>query len=443
MSNFVYTKAKEAILTGDVNFSTDQFKVLFLSSNYVSDQNNDEFVSDISNYIVYRSEPLTGVVNALGVLDANDIIINNYPGDAFTSIAIYINTGSDATSRLVAYIDDSPGIPFAGVATPITLSIAWNNGPTKIIALIDYDQRTTNTILYGTISPDNSMGIDGDFYINISTNYIYGPKYYNEWPVGVSLVGNNGQGIPVGGNTGDILAKIDGTNYNTEWIPNYTSQVKHQVKAGVQLTKGQAVYITAAAGSNMIAGKASNTSEVTSSKTMGLIDSNLSVNDFGFVITEGLLSGLDTSAAGSAGDPVWLGVDGNLIYGLINKPVAPAHLVFIGIVTRKNQNNGEIFVHIENGFELQEIHNLVLTNLQNQDIISWDSASSKWINQSPLQLVGLSYKSGLPASKTSTGSKGQIAIDETNGYLYICTSSNNWKRIALDSSIFTNVGGFA
>lgn len=30
--------------------------------------------------------------------------------------------------------------------------------------------------------------------------------------------GADGQGVPVGGTAGQVLAKIDGTNYNTEWV---------------------------------------------------------------------------------------------------------------------------------------------------------------------------------------------------------------------------------
>jgi hypothetical protein len=162
----------------------------------------------------------------------------------------------------------------------------------------------------------------------------------------------------------------------------FTSTVKHLVKAGEAISKGQAVYVTGStgnAGTNMIVGKASNAQESTSSKTMGLLETTLSNNGIGYVITEGLLAGLDTSAAGAAGDPVWLGTDGNLIYGLINKPVAPAHLVFIGIVTRKQQNNGEIFVKVQNGFEVEELHNVVLTSKKAGDTIVWNGGN--WINR--------------------------------------------------------------
>lgn len=201
----------------------------------------------------------------------------------------------------------------------------------------------------------------------------------------------------------------------------YTSTVKHLVKAGVNITKGQAVYVTGStgnSGTNMIVGLASNAGEPTSSKTMGLIEQSLAINGIGYVITEGLLAGLDTSAAGSAGDPVWLGVDGNLIYGLANKPKAPDHLVFIGIVTRKQQNNGEIFVKVQNGFELEELHNLVLNNVEDGDVVTWDGTTNKWINQSIGVISGTSttlsigtVTDGTTASVTNSGTSTNAILD--------------------------------
>jgi len=162
--------------------------------------------------------------------------------------------------------------------------------------------------------------------------------------------------------------------------PGVASNIQHQVKAGVAINKGQAVYVTSADGTNMVVGLASNASEATSSKTMGLLASTVSINGFANVIAEGLLAGLNTIGA-TAGDPVWLGTGGNLIYGLINKPYAPAHLVFIGIVTRVNSNNGEIFVKVQNGFELKEIHDvdLITTTPLNGHLLGFNG--TLWVNK--------------------------------------------------------------
>lgn len=193
------------------------------------------------------------------------------------------------------------------------------------------------------------------------------------------------QVVPAGGTAGQILAKIDDTDYNLEWIENYanyTSVLKHTVKASVALTKGQAVYVSGASGTNMLVSKASNASEPTSSKTLGLIAQDLAINGQGFVITEGLLSGLNTSTA-TIGDPVWLGVDGALIYGLASKPYAPAHLVFIGIVTRVSATVGEIFVKVQNGFELKEIHDIDLISNSPTDgqVLTYEASSGLWKNK--------------------------------------------------------------
>jgi hypothetical protein len=189
-------------------------------------------------------------------------------------------------------------------------------------------------------------------------------------------------GLPPGGDAGQILAKDTATDYDAIWVDNYanwTSQLKHEVKLGEAISKGQAVYVSSADGTNMVVSKASNASEATSSKTMGLLESGGSTNAKVKVITEGLLSGLNTSSA-TAGDPVWLGTSGNLIYGLASKPVAPAHLVFIGVVTRSNSSNGEIFVKPQNGFEFNELHDVLIVAPATGEVIQ-RTASNLWENK--------------------------------------------------------------
>jgi hypothetical protein len=159
-----------------------------------------------------------------------------------------------------------------------------------------------------------------------------------------------------------------------------TANVKHIVKYGVALTIGQAVYVSSADGTNMIVSKADYSTEGTSSKTMGLVTSTGALNYIGEVITEGLQAGLNTNGA-NAGDPVWLGDDGNLLFGLANKPVAPNHMVFIGIVTRANTNNGEIFVRVQNGFEIDELHDILIVNPTNDQVLAFDLASGLWKNK--------------------------------------------------------------
>ena len=73
-----------------------------------------------------------------------------------------------------------------------------------------------NTVLYGTVDPTAAVGIDGNFYINTTTHFIFGPKAGGAWPAGTSLIGPQGptgpQGIP-GGNV-PIIQLPAGTDFN-------------------------------------------------------------------------------------------------------------------------------------------------------------------------------------------------------------------------------------
>lgn len=223
--------------------------------------------------------------------------------------------------------------------------------------------------------------------------------------------------VPAGGSPGQILVKAGDSDYATSWAnaapaASYTSVLKHEVKAGEALTIGQAVYVSLADGTNMIVSKASNASEATSSKTMGLIAQSLAHNGKGYVITEGLLAGLNTGSA-TAGDPVWLGTGGNLLYGLASKPVAPAHLVFIGIVTRAQTNNGEIFVRPQNGFEMNELHDVLITNPTNGQAITFDN--------------GL-WKNATPASTLDSLTDVTIVSPADNDVIAFDTATGQWTN---------------
>ena len=79
MSNFVYPKTKQAILNGEINFSSNQFKVLLVdSSQYTPNQQTDEFLSDINlNARVYTTSSISNLTNTLGTIDGVVIAAGN------------------------------------------------------------------------------------------------------------------------------------------------------------------------------------------------------------------------------------------------------------------------------------------------------------------------------------------------------------------------------
>ncbi len=215
----------------------------------------------------------------------------------------------------------------------------------------------------------------------------------------------------------DATGNIDyrtGDELKSDIGADRVSRVEHEVKLGESMTLGTPVYVPIAqdSGTNMTVLKASNASESTSSKTMGLIASSGITNDLVQVVTEGLLEGMNTGSA-SKGDPVWLGVDGALIFGLANKPSAPAHLVFIGIVTRAQTNNGEIFVKVQNGFEMGELHNYAEGSVQDNEVIVYESATSLYKPKSIPTILGYT-----PVSQART-----LTI---NGTTYDLSADRSW-----------------
>jgi hypothetical protein len=199
------------------------------------------------------------------------------------------------------------------------------------------------------------------------------------------------------------------------------------------LYKGQPVYINSANGANILIKLAGNTGEDTSSKTLGLLSENLAPNAQGYVITEGQLEGIDTDA-GNAGDPVWLGPTGNLIFGTANKPYGANHLVYLGVVERKQANNGKIYVKVQNGFELEELHNVDINHrysLNNDDVLRYDSASGIWYNRPISTGIFQTQISSLSGTLTSD------YVTKSNG-LFTNTPTVNGTNILLSGEAITS-----
>ena len=145
----------------------------------------------------------------------------------------------------------------------------------------------------------------------------------------------------------------------------------------VTITKGQAVYLYAAQGDRATVKLAYNTSDATSAKTFGLAAEDIAANQIGHVMCQGVLDGLNLGAY-SAGDTLYLGATAGTYTS--TKPQAPNHLVYIGIVERANAGNGQIYVKVQNGYELDEIHDVQITSLADRHILQYSSSSGVWQN---------------------------------------------------------------
>jgi len=127
----------------------------------------------------------------------------------------------------------------------------------------------------------------------------------------------------------------------------------------VTITKGQVVYIFGASGDRASVKLAKNTSDTFSSKTLGVVRADIAAGAAGWITTQGQVSGINLGAY-SPGDILWLD---SIPGGFTNvRPQAPLHGVFVGVVERANVGNGLIYIKPQNGVEVDEIHDILITN---------------------------------------------------------------------------------
>lgn len=79
------------------------------------------------------STNLTGKTSTAGVADADDVTFALVTGSSAEYIVIYQDSGVDATSQLIAFIDTATGLPVTPGGGNIV--IEWSSGASKIFKL--------------------------------------------------------------------------------------------------------------------------------------------------------------------------------------------------------------------------------------------------------------------------------------------------------------------
>ena len=151
-------------------------------------------------------------------------------------------------------------------------------------------------------------------------------------------------------------------------------EVRNQT--GATLTRGTVVYISGATGNKPLVTKAIATGDSTSAQTFGLIMSDIANNGTGYVVVRGDLTDVNTSAY-AEGTQLYLSGTTAGDY-TSTKPYAPLHLVYVGIVTYQHPNQGRIEVAIQNGFELDELHDVQAQTPSNRNGLFYDSSDQQW-----------------------------------------------------------------
>jgi YVTN family beta-propeller protein len=252
--------------------------------------------------------------------------------------------------------------------------------------------QATGTDTYAVTIPGVTGYSLNDAYAIGFTNANTGASTLNINGLGAKNISKNNV-VPIIG--GDIAANqqfiviYDGTNFQILGVaPNQMFAYVTNADS-VTINRGQPVYAFGATGDRMTVKLANNTAEATSSKTIGLVFStSIGPNQKGYIITQGVVDGINTNAY-SAGDTLYVGNTAGSLTNVL--PLAPNHLTRIGIVERANAGNGQIYVFVQNGFQLDELSDVDITTTplaNNQFLVYTTGTNNLWKNRTLGNVLG-------------------------------------------------------
>jgi hypothetical protein len=123
MTNVLYPKGKEKFLSGSINLPSDTIKIGLIDTGVYTYNSANEFWSSASAALVGTAATLASKTVTSGTFDANDVTFTAVSGSSVEALIIYKDTGSAATSPLIAYIDvAASGLPVTPNGGDITVT---------------------------------------------------------------------------------------------------------------------------------------------------------------------------------------------------------------------------------------------------------------------------------------------------------------------------------
>ena len=290
---------------------------------------------------------------ALGT-DTTGNYVNDITAGTGVTVTHTPGEGSSPTIAIGQAVGTSSSVTFAHVSADVTGDLTGNADTATAL-------QTARTIeLSGDVS--GSASFDGTSNINITT-------VVNTSSVAIGELG----GVNITNPEEYQVIQYNGV----EWINDYPDTVSYVRNIDtVTLTPGTPVYLFGGNGDHATVKRADNSSDTTSSKTIGLVGASIAQNENGPIVTRGYVDGMNLSVGYNVGDVLWLGKNGQFT---TTKPSAPDHLVFLGVVVRAS-NNGLIYVATQNGYEIEELHNVKINGVTDGQFLRYNSASTMWVN---------------------------------------------------------------
>lgn len=306
---------------------------------------------------------------------------------AETTTSVTVSTG-DAITVLVDTFTISTGLVNVGDGAEVGKSIDGDSLVLRTLVntdnniVITQNANDINIDTAGTITA-NITGQVSDISNHDTDDLSEGTTnlYYTDARVDTYLKSGGVSSINFGNNTSLTWNDDDGTlefPVNNEVTLQIGQEELIHVKnvSGAALTNGQVVSVTGASGSKLTVDVSDYTQEGLSSATIAVMTQDLNNNAVGYATTAGLVRGLNTSSF-TEGAILWLDENGAFT---ATKPLTPKHLVQVGWVVRSHATEGSIFVHVKNGWELEELHDVLITSVANGDTVKWNGTGGYWEN---------------------------------------------------------------
>jgi len=226
---------------------------------------------------------------------------------------------------------------------------------------------------------------DGDSYLIRFTNGNTTAATLNINSLGAKSLYRNNDGAIISGDIwagGEMLCVYNSTLNAFQCIGTSPNSIFAYITNAdsVTITKGQVVYAFGGVGDRMTVKLANNTSDATSARTVGVVlSTSIAANQKGIIILQGLLDGLSIlpTSTYADGDSIYLGATAGSITNV--KPYAPNHLVYVATVTTaSNGSAGRMYVRVQNGYEMDELHDVSAQTPANKNGLFYNTSTSLW-----------------------------------------------------------------
>lgn len=179
-------------------------------------------------------------------------------------------------------------------------------------------------------------------------------------------------------NDGTLDLGLKGGNVNLQIGQELLQRVYNNT--GATITDGQIVIVEGSQGQRLTVKLALANSDLNSATILGMATESIANNSEGFIAVYGVVNNVNTSGIAD-GTILWLSPTTAGAY-TATKPVAPDHLVMIGYVVKGNSTGGgSIYVHVQNGYELSELHDVLIVNPTNGQVLTYNATTGLWENE--------------------------------------------------------------